>query len=300
MLDDWRPYVYRTRDYGRSWTRLTTGDNGIPGDYPVRVVREDPVRPGLLYAGAEFGVYVSFDDGARWQPLQLDLPVRAGHRHGVPGRRPGDLHHGAGLPRAPGPHAAPAATTRRWPGPAPPPSAGHRRSLTWGGGGVGVGPRRRPNTAQPGAVVDWVLAEEPAALVTVELLDADGVVLNGWTSEDGLRCRRRRWRGLGMPGQERCGCGGPRVPSAAGHSRFVVPLRHAGPVAPAGRQRARVPLAPWARSSRPGSYRSGSPWGSGAESAADGGPGPAGAGAGHDAGAPGGAGGAGAWRCATC
>ena len=73
-MDDFRPYVFRTDDYGESWTLLTSGDNGIPRDHPVRVVREDPDRMGLLYAGTEFGVFVSFDDGAHWQSLQLNLP----------------------------------------------------------------------------------------------------------------------------------------------------------------------------------------------------------------------------------
>jgi photosystem II stability/assembly factor-like uncharacterized protein len=75
LLGDWQPYIYRTEDYGASWTRLTTGDNGIPADYPTRVVREDPDREGLLYAGTEFGLFVSFDDGAHWQEFQLNLPI---------------------------------------------------------------------------------------------------------------------------------------------------------------------------------------------------------------------------------
>lgn len=74
-LDDFTPYVYRTDDYGRSWTRIADGTNGIPATTPVRVVREDDVRRGLLYAGTEFGLFVSFDDGARWQSLQLNLPA---------------------------------------------------------------------------------------------------------------------------------------------------------------------------------------------------------------------------------
>jgi photosystem II stability/assembly factor-like uncharacterized protein len=74
-MDDFRPHVYRTDDYGASWTRLTDGTNGIPENHFVRVVREDPDRKGLLYAGTEFGMYVSFDDGRRWQPFQLKLPV---------------------------------------------------------------------------------------------------------------------------------------------------------------------------------------------------------------------------------
>ena len=74
-MDDFSPYIFRTRNYGRSWNLLSNDDNGIPDDYPVRVVREDPDRQGLLYAGTEFGLFVSFDDGAHWQSLQLDLPV---------------------------------------------------------------------------------------------------------------------------------------------------------------------------------------------------------------------------------
>ncbi len=73
--DDWRPYIFRTDDHGRRWRLLTDGENGIPGDHPTRVVREDPERPGLLYAGTEFGLFVSFDDGAHWQPFRQNLPV---------------------------------------------------------------------------------------------------------------------------------------------------------------------------------------------------------------------------------
>ncbi len=74
-LDDFAPYLLRTDDWGSTWALLTDGANGIPSDYPVRTVREDPVVPGLLYAGTEFGVFVSFDDGGSWQPLQSNLPV---------------------------------------------------------------------------------------------------------------------------------------------------------------------------------------------------------------------------------
>ena len=74
-MDDFAPYIFRTRNYGRSWDLLTNDDNGFPVDYPVRVVREDPDRKGLLYAGTEFGLFVSFDDGAHWQSMQLNLPV---------------------------------------------------------------------------------------------------------------------------------------------------------------------------------------------------------------------------------
>lgn len=74
LLGDYAPYIYRTNDYGATWTRLTTGKNGIPADWPTRVVREDPDRAGLLYAGTEFGMFLSMDDGAHWQPFALNMP----------------------------------------------------------------------------------------------------------------------------------------------------------------------------------------------------------------------------------
>ena len=72
-LDDFTPYVYRTDDYGRNWTRLPL--KGIPKNHFVRVIREDPLRKGLLYIGTEFGLYISHDDGDNWQSFQLNLPV---------------------------------------------------------------------------------------------------------------------------------------------------------------------------------------------------------------------------------
>src|SRR5256884_9108395 len=71
-LDDFAPYIYRTRDGGAHWTRA---DSGIAPQAYVQAVRADPERPGLLYAGTETGVYVSFDAGDHWQTLQLILPV---------------------------------------------------------------------------------------------------------------------------------------------------------------------------------------------------------------------------------
>ena len=75
QLGDWKPYIFKTGDFGRQWELLTDGRNGIPGDFPTRVVREDPVRAGLLYAGTEFGLFVSLDDGDSWQAFQQNLPV---------------------------------------------------------------------------------------------------------------------------------------------------------------------------------------------------------------------------------
>jgi len=72
---DMKPYIYRTDNYGESWTLLTDGKNGIPGDFTTRVIREDPKQQGLLYAGTDFGAFVSFNAGKNWQPLQQNLPV---------------------------------------------------------------------------------------------------------------------------------------------------------------------------------------------------------------------------------
>src|SRR5205085_540794 len=72
-LDDWAPYAFKTSDFGKTWTKIT---NGLPQGALVHVVREDPVRKGLLFAGTELGIYVSFDDGAAWQnSLQRNLPT---------------------------------------------------------------------------------------------------------------------------------------------------------------------------------------------------------------------------------
>lgn len=74
QFGDWKPYIYRTNDFGRSWDLLTDG-NGIPEDYPTRVVREDPDKEGVLYAGTEYGIFVSLDDGDTWHDFQQNLPV---------------------------------------------------------------------------------------------------------------------------------------------------------------------------------------------------------------------------------
>ncbi len=69
---DYHPYLFKTKDYGKTWTKIT---DGIDPAHFTRVVRADPKRAGLLYAGTEFGMYISFDDGANWKPFQLNLPV---------------------------------------------------------------------------------------------------------------------------------------------------------------------------------------------------------------------------------
>jgi photosystem II stability/assembly factor-like uncharacterized protein len=72
QLQDFDPYIYRTRDMGKTWQRITSG---LPAGVYVHVIKEDPVRQGLLFAGTERGAFLSLDDGEHWQPLQLNLPV---------------------------------------------------------------------------------------------------------------------------------------------------------------------------------------------------------------------------------
>jgi len=71
-LDDFHPYIYKTEDYGKSWKLIV---NGIPAMHFTRALRADKKKPGLLYAGTEYGMYISYNDGASWKPFQLNLPI---------------------------------------------------------------------------------------------------------------------------------------------------------------------------------------------------------------------------------
>jgi len=73
--NDFKPYIYKTTDYGKTWELLTPGTNGLPDGFPTRVIREDPKKEGVLYAGTEFGMFISFDDGKNWQAFNNNLPV---------------------------------------------------------------------------------------------------------------------------------------------------------------------------------------------------------------------------------
>ncbi len=178
-VDDFSPYVFHTEDHGQSWRRLTDGTNGIPAGHPVRVVREDPDREGLLYAGTEFGLFVSFDDGARWQSLQQNLPATPVTdlkvRHGdlivaTQGRSlwiMDDLGPLRQLDRE-------VAAADAW---LFDPADAVRADLGGGGGD------RRPEPRPDGAIFRYSFAEAPEGEVTLEVLDADGEVVRGWTGE---------------------------------------------------------------------------------------------------------------------
>ena len=231
QLGDFRPYAFRTDDYGASWTLLTPGTNGIPDDHPVHVVREDPDRAGLLYAGTEFGVFLSFDNGSNWQSLQLNLPVtpitdmKVVHRDLVlstMGRGFWILDNLTPL------HEATADLATR---------AVHlfeaRPALRIRGGGFG-GSREpaphEPEYAPLGATVDYYLAAEAEGRIELEIFDPRGRLVRAFSSDvadsDAESVVEPAEPGMRGPRLESLGT--PRLPSAAGMNRFVWDLRYAG------------------------------------------------------------------------
>lgn len=237
LLDDFRPMLFRTSDHGRTWKAITTG---IPADDPTRVIREDPVRRGLLFAGTETGVYVSFDVGAHWHRWRADRPVVPVHDLAV---KEDDLiaaTHGRGFwvvddigaLRQAFPPAA-AAPTLFAPGPVTrfqmggryrkPPIPGHNHSME-GFGSVTWTPLVRTGlraeryfdgarNPPDGAVVRYHLPRDAASDVVLSFHDRSGREIRHFTSAETEE---------------------PKPAKGAGSHRFVWDLRHEGPVAVEG------------------------------------------------------------------
>ena len=225
--DDFRPFAYVTRDYGRTWTKIT---DGLPPDAFVRVVRQDPVRPELLYAGTETGVFVSFDAGRRWEPLGMDLPGAAGDEAGATaGRLPvvpiTDLVvHGVDLVAAtqgrsfwilddvsPLRQDAPRGRTHLF---APSPAV---RFFSGGRGQPGLG-----QNPPSGAILYYSLAAAPREdeEVTLEVLDGTGAVVRRISS------RPQVDPASAGPGDDDGPPRGPaKLPAKAGANRFAWDLR---------------------------------------------------------------------------
>ncbi|MBI4909181.1 MAG: glycosyl hydrolase [Acidobacteria bacterium] len=209
--DDFRPYLYKTADYGKTWQRINTG---IPDGAFTRVIREDPARRGLLYAGTETGLYVSFNDGGQWEPLQLNLPVvpitdLAVHR------REGDLV---------------VATQGRSFYVLEDLNVLHQiKDGTAKGDAYLFAPEPAYRTAATGfnAVLNFYLKGAPKE-ATLEILDASGKVVNKYSTRQAARGGAAREGPAGDDDEE----GGPRRPraprltAAAGLNRFVWDLRH--------------------------------------------------------------------------
>jgi photosystem II stability/assembly factor-like uncharacterized protein len=185
-LDDFKPYIYRTHDGGRHWQWIASG---IPDGSFVNAVREDSVRPGLLYAGTEKGVYVSFDDGDHWQPLQANLPVssvRDLEVHGddlviaTHGRAFWVLDDVSPLRQLAGDHRIePAAAWLFAPAPAV-----RLRPAGFTGSPM---PKEEPAAANPpsGALIDYVLVPGTKS-VSLEIHDEQGALVRRYSSADAI------------------------------------------------------------------------------------------------------------------
>jgi len=259
LLGDWEPYIYRTNDYGRSWTRLTTGRNGIPADYPTRVIREDPDREGLLYAGTEFGMFISFDDGANWQPFQLNLPrtpvtdIKV-YRHDLVLSTMGrsfwifdnitPLHQMNGETTSAPVHLFGIRDAyRMW-------YRGSRRASSV------------PEYPPVGVMIDYYLAEKPAEEITLEIMDADGRLVRAFSSERGkdtpVKTDQLSFQEFSLEHT-----GGARLPKGKGMHRFVWNLQYAGawhpaksragrggPMVKPGTYQAKLTAGNWSKSER--------------------------------------------------
>lgn len=258
--DDFTPYLFRTDDYGANWTRLTDGSNGIPDDHFVRVVREDPVRRGMLFAGTEFGLYLSVDDGASWQPFQLDLPTtpitdlaikRGDLVVATQGRSFWILDDLSPLRQMNGEasngdyHLFEPRTAVRWVD-----GSGSRSGP--GGGTEGKNPPF-------GAMIHYLLPEvedgEEAPEVRIDILDADGEVLRAMSSEEPEKQAPSIWRKLFPEFFDP-----PKLDARPGANRWVWNLRRpdatiideavlwgsaAGPRVPPGSYQVRMTVGEW-------------------------------------------------------
>jgi photosystem II stability/assembly factor-like uncharacterized protein len=221
--DDFRPYLYKTNDYGKTWRKITAG---IPDGAFTRVIREDPHRRGLLYAGTETGIYISFDDGEHWQSLQLNLPIvpitdLAVHKRekdlvaATQGRSfwvlddLTVLHQWSDAVAKADAHLFKPEEAYRMPG---------------GGGGGGRGATATVGQNPPaGAVIYYHLKEKPKGEVAIEILDAAGKSVKKFSS------RAVEAQPVAPASEEGFffGGGGPaRVPAEAGLNRFIWDLRY--------------------------------------------------------------------------
>jgi photosystem II stability/assembly factor-like uncharacterized protein len=233
MFDDWSPHIYRTDDYGRTWLKLSGPASGFPQDHPTRVVREDPDREGLLYAGTEFGTFVSFDNGGTWQSFQQNLPATAVTDMKVHRRDLILATQGRGF----------------W-------IADNLTPLHQLSDDVAAAPAHlfTPPTAYRGsgepAHIDYHLGAPVQGTLALEIVDAAGSVIRSFTGDTStVEPGARR---PGMPGAQAGRFGGPgasaRGPSMdAGLNRFAWDLRAAsttgrgaGPMVPPGRYTARL------------------------------------------------------------
>ncbi len=189
-LDDLKPYIYRTRDAGKTWQSIAAG---LPQDAPVNAVREDPVRRGLLFAATERAVWMSFDDGEHWQSLQLNLPHTSMRDLVIHNQDLIVATHGRSFwvlddigPLRTALGAAAAVTLLK-----PSPAVRARRST---GTDTPIPPDEPAGRNPPeGAVIDYYLPQPAKGVVAIEVLDANGAVVRRASSTDpvGFSARER-------------------------------------------------------------------------------------------------------------
>ncbi len=230
LLGDFAPYIYRTDDFGKNWTRLTDGTNGIAADEPTRVVREDPDRPGLLYAGTEFGMYISFDNGAHWQSFRQNMPatpitdIRVTHKDLVlstQGRSFWIMDDLTPLHQLNDKSTSADAILFQPREAIRTPARGG-----FGGGGGGI------QYPVPGAMISYYLSSDPTEDISLEILDASGKLVRKFSSAGGAE---RGGAAEAPPDEGEEGFrprGGPtRLEKTAGMHRFTWDLRYPGPFA---------------------------------------------------------------------
>ena len=215
--DDFRPYLYKTDDYGKTWTKIT---NGLPDNVFTHAIREDTKRKGLLFAGTETGIYVSFNDGAQWQSLQLNLPTVPVHDMTIHGNDLIVATHGRAFwnlddispLRQMNSQDATAdtylfkpQTTYRFRG---------GRFHIPGGFAAGENP-------PSGAVIDYSLKTAPKDPIALEILDEKGKVIRKYSS--------KKKKAAGAPQFSFFGGGGTTLPAKAGLNRFEWDLRYEPP-----------------------------------------------------------------------
>jgi hypothetical protein len=222
-LDDYQPYIFRTHDFGKTWMRVS---NGIRAPAFVRAVREDPARKGLLYAGTELGVYVSFDDGDHWQSLQLNLPVAPIHDLVVHGDDLVVATHGRAFWILDDLSPLRQASEQ---------IGASRAQLFYPQTAIRVRPNVNRDTPLPpempagenppvGAVIDYWIAEEPRGEVTLEILDSRRELVRRYSSNDRDRPPRRP-----PPIASYWFLPFHALPNSAGMHRFVWDLRYPKP-----------------------------------------------------------------------
>jgi photosystem II stability/assembly factor-like uncharacterized protein len=251
LLGDFTPFIYRTDDFGKTWTLLTDGKNGIAADEPTRVVREDPDRAGLLYAGTEFGMYISFDNGAHWQSFQLNLPntpitdIKVAHQDlilATQGRSFWILDNLTPLHQAGNAVTTSALLFK-------PREA--IRSTSRGGGGRGA----TLQYPQAGAAIDYYLNAPPAGDIAMEILDDAGKVIRKFTSAGASAPEAPPVEAEAAPNEDGEGGGGrfraapTRLDKTPGMHRFTWDLRYPGAWASATR-----PESPNGPAALPGRY----------------------------------------------